>query len=67
MPRCSRIFALTETVKLELRVEAFNAFNHANFDLYTTAGGYVNSEIVTSPTFGQITFPHPTPGSFSLP
>jgi TonB dependent receptor len=38
--------ALTERVNLQLRVEAFNLFNHANFDL--------PDNFLGSPTFGRI-------------
>jgi hypothetical protein len=50
----SRTFALTkgERFKLESRVEAFNIFNHANWNSPTVS--------ITSSTFGQIT-------SFSSP
>ena len=50
-----RQFPITDKARLDFRVEVFNAFNHPNFDLYTTTGGYVNSEVVSSPTFAQLT------------
>jgi Carboxypeptidase regulatory-like domain/TonB-dependent Receptor Plug Domain/TonB dependent receptor len=43
---------ITERVKLELRVEYFNALNHPEFAQPTVADGASN---IDSPTFGQIT------------
>jgi hypothetical protein len=43
----NRLFSLTEQVKLEARVEAFNAINHTNFNPPATS--------VSSSTFGKIT------------
>ena len=50
-----RHFRITERLRTEFRVEAFNIFNRANFDLFYSPGSYQSSEDVTSPTFGQIT------------
>jgi hypothetical protein len=50
-----RHFRLSERLGAELRVESFNAFNHANFDLFYISNSYTNSENRTSPTFGQVT------------
>jgi hypothetical protein len=49
--------SITERVKLELRVEYFNALNHPEFAQPTVADGASN---IDSPTFGQIT----TTGTF---
>ena len=50
-----RHFQITEKLRAEFRVEAFNTFNHPNFDLFFISNSYTNSENRTSPTFGQIT------------
>jgi len=52
--------AITERVKLEFRVEFFNALNHPEFAQPTLVDGAAN---IDSPTFGQIT----TTGSFRGP
>jgi len=44
-------FDITERVKLQFRVEAFNAFNHANFDNPRDAS--TGSPSITSPLFAQ--------------
>lgn len=44
--------AVSESTKIELRIEAYNVFNHTQFD---PAGISAN---VTSPTFGSITAAH---------
>jgi hypothetical protein len=44
-----RIFGLTESKSLEFRLEAFNTFNHAQFD----GNGSVDGNI-DSPTFGRV-------------
>lgn len=46
---------ITERVLAELRLEAFNAFNHPNFDLFYNATTYTAQLNVSSPTFGQVT------------
>lgn len=45
----SKTFSLTETKSLDIRVEAFNVFNHAQFYGPTSVGGEVND-----PNFGQV-------------
>jgi outer membrane receptor protein involved in Fe transport len=52
--------AITERVKLELRIEYFNALNHPEFAQPTLTDNAANIE---SPTFGQIT----TTGTFRGP
>jgi len=44
-------FDITESVKLQFRAEAFNAFNHPNFDNPVNAS--VGSPAITSTVFGQ--------------
>ena len=44
-------FDVTEKVKLQFRAEAFNAFNHPNFDNPVNAS--VGSPAITSTVFGQ--------------
>ena len=44
-------FAITERWRLQLRTEAFNLFNHANFALGSDTGNTLN---MNSATFGQI-------------
>ena len=48
-------FQVTEHLLAELRLEAFNSLNHANFLLWSTPGTYTAQETVSSATFGQIT------------
>jgi len=50
-----RTFDLLESLKVELRVEAFNVLNHPNF-LYPTnrAATFRNGVVTVSPTFGII-------------
>ena len=48
---------LTETTRLQLRMEAFNVFNRANFDPNLFNGSFQpNASVlnINSPTFGQI-------------
>ena len=47
----TKVFQLTEKVKLQLRAEGFNALNHANFDTPSAASVGTNSILGT--TFGQ--------------
>ncbi len=49
-----RHFRLREGFRVEFRAEAFNALNHANFDLFYISNSYTNSANLTSPTFGKI-------------
>ena len=51
-----RRFAISERVQSELRVEAFNALNHPNLNLFYSASAYTETLVLTSPTFGQITY-----------
>jgi Carboxypeptidase regulatory-like domain len=46
----SKTFAVTERVKVSLRMEAFNALNHANFR--KLSGASVGSNSILSPNFG---------------
>ena len=50
-----RHFRLGERLRAEFRAEAFNALNHANFDLFYISNSYTNSADRTSPNFGKIT------------
>ena len=50
-----RRIRIKEKAHAEIRVEAFNALNHANFDLFFSPSGYQASMNRTSPTFGQVT------------
>ena len=45
-------FLMTERFRLQLRCEAFNILNHANFALASDTGTTLN---MNSATFGQIT------------
>jgi hypothetical protein len=46
---------ITEHVQAELRWEVFNAFNHANFDLFYNATTYTAQQSIASSTFGLAT------------
>jgi hypothetical protein len=46
---------LTERIQSELRWEVFNAFNHANFDIFYNATTYTAQQPISSATFGQAT------------
>ncbi len=46
----SKTFAIKESVKMNFRVEAFNALNHANFR--TLSGASVGSTSILSTNFG---------------
>ena len=52
----NRRFNLTEKVKIELRADAFNVFNHPNF-LYPggRSATYINGVLTIPATFGRIT------------
>lgn len=47
---------LRERLLAELRAEAFNAFNHANFDLFYNPTTYKAETDFTSASFGQISY-----------
>jgi hypothetical protein len=47
----TKMFPVTERVKMQLRAEAFNALNHPNFD--TPASASVGSPSILGTTFGQ--------------
>jgi hypothetical protein len=47
----TKVFQVTEKVKLQARAEGFNALNHANFDSPTNAS--VGSPAITSTVFGE--------------
>ena len=47
----TKIFDVTEKVKVQFRAEAFNALNHPNFD--TPVSASVGSPAITSTVFGQ--------------
>ncbi len=51
-----RRFPIHEKTRLELRVETFNALNHANFDLIHSPNSYTASVTRFSPTFGKIIY-----------
>jgi hypothetical protein len=48
----TKVFDLTEKVKLQMRAEAFNGLNHANFDTPTNAS--VGTPSILGTTFGQV-------------
>lgn len=48
---------ITERLIGELRLEAFNAFNHANFLLWNTPGTYNAQETISSPLSGRLRLP----------
>ena len=45
---------ITDRFQAELRVESFNVLNHPNFDLFYNTGGYTDTQVAGSATFGQI-------------
>jgi len=45
---------IAERLNLQFRVEAFNAFNNVNFELYTSNGSTGLDRSQADPTFGQI-------------
>lgn len=52
-----RTIALTEKVSVQIRADAFNALNHANFLFPTNTSGTLNSNgsVTVASTFGIIT------------
>ncbi|MCL4499119.1 MAG: hypothetical protein M1335_02610, partial [Chloroflexi bacterium] len=44
---------LTERVQAEVRWEVFNAFNHANFDLFYNATTYTAQQTISNANFGR--------------
>jgi hypothetical protein len=46
-------FKLTERFSMQFRTEAFNVFNHTNFQLPSSATGGNNANRITGGNFGQ--------------
>ena len=51
----SRIFPVHERLNFQLRMEAFNVFNHPNFSFYNAAGAAAFTTALNSGTFGNVT------------
>ena len=47
----TKVFQVSEKVRVQMRAEAFNALNHANFDSPTNAS--VGSPAITASVFGE--------------
>jgi hypothetical protein len=61
-----RQFSITEAMKLQLRVDLFNIFNHPNFISVDGYLGFFEPPLDANPTFGTATPPVGSPRSIQL-